>query len=181
MLVELKRTYKGDNYTIGKLYLDGVYFCDTLEPVDRGLAKPISAEKVKSVKAAHTPGSTAIPTGSYTLTLDVLSPKYSSRPFYIEVCGGYVPRVMDTPGFDGVLFHTGNTFKDTAACILVGENRTVGSVIYSQDTFRRLYKKLKAAGQNHQLIICDATNRKSISQNFLMLSVMAGGALISLL
>ncbi len=31
MKLLLKRIYKGDDYTIGKLYVDGVYVCDTLE------------------------------------------------------------------------------------------------------------------------------------------------------
>ena len=37
MKLRLERLYKKDNYTIGKLYIDGQYFCDTLEDKDRNL------------------------------------------------------------------------------------------------------------------------------------------------
>lgn len=31
MKLTVKRNYKGEAYTIGALYIDGTYFCDTLE------------------------------------------------------------------------------------------------------------------------------------------------------
>jgi len=37
MKLKLRRTYKGEAYTIGHLYINGKYFCDTLEDTDRGL------------------------------------------------------------------------------------------------------------------------------------------------
>lgn len=131
----LKRIAKRPTYTIGRLYVDGKYFCDTLEDTDRGLqqSSPESVNKAKKKK-----GLTAIPTGKYRITLDVQSQRFSQVAFY-KFCNGYLPRLLNVPAFDGVLIHVGNTAKDTEGCILVGENKAVGKVLNSRDTFLRLY------------------------------------------
>ena len=45
MKLHLQRTERGDRYTMGRLAIDGVAFCDTLEPTDRHLeaAKPYAS------------------------------------------------------------------------------------------------------------------------------------------
>lgn len=133
MRLTLDRIYKGKDYTIGKLYIDGVYFCDTLEDTVRNLPEE---EKIYS--------QTAIPAGTYRITLNVVSPKYSKRKGY-DWCGGRLPRLLNVPFFDGILIHTGNTAKDSAGCILVGENKEKGKVLNSMATLKRLYKVLKEA------------------------------------
>lgn len=134
----LKRIAKRPTYTIGRLYVDGKYFCDTLEDTDRGLQQslPECVNKAKKVK-----GRTAIPTGRYRVTLDVKSQKYSKVAFY-NFCNGYVPRLLNVPAYDGVLIHVGNSERDTEGCILVGENKAVGKVLNSRETFLRLYDVL---------------------------------------
>ena len=131
----LKRIAKRPTYTIGRLYVEGKYFCDTLEDTDRGLRQslPESVNKAKKIK-----GLTAIPTGKYRITLDVQSQRFSQVAFY-KYCNGYLPRLLNVPAFDGVLIHVGNTAKDTEGCILVGENKAVGKVLNSRETFLRLY------------------------------------------
>ena len=47
MNIQLKRIAKKETYTIGKLYLDGVYFCDTIEDKDRGLNQTMSINDIK--------------------------------------------------------------------------------------------------------------------------------------
>lgn len=137
----LKRIALKPNYTIGHLYVDGVYFCDTLEDKDRGLSSsmPLTTIKTKKVK-----GGTCIPYGTYKVTLDVVSSKYSNftRYPYVKFCGGKMPRVLNVPGYDGILIHAGNTDKDTEGCILVGQNKVVGKVVNSQATWRKLYDTL---------------------------------------
>lgn len=135
------RFAKKSDYTIGRLYVDGELFCNTLEDRDRGLDDSQSLEHIKSVKVA---GRTAIPTGRYKVTLNVVSPKYSKRKQY-DFCGGRVPRLIGLKGYDGVLIHIGNTAADTEGCILVGENKVKGQVINSTATFKRLYKRLQEA------------------------------------
>lgn len=137
----LKRIARRENYTIGRLYIDGEYFCDTLEDKDRGLSQNAPYAENKRRKVA---GKTAIPAGRYQVTLDVRSPKYKSRKQY-QFCKGFVPRLLDVPCFEGILIHIGNHPEDTEGCILVGRNRQVGAVLESADTFRRLYRKLQTA------------------------------------
>ena len=141
MKLVLKRLYPRATYTVGKLFIDGRYFCDTIEDADRGLCQNMPLNEIKKRKKN---GITAIPTGTYSVTLNVISPRLSKKTFYKEVCGGCVPRLLDVPGFDGVLIHCGNTAEDSEGCILVGENKAVGKVLNSQKTFRRLWNIIKA-------------------------------------
>lgn len=48
--LQLKRIFKGSTYTIGKLYVNGEYFCDTLEDTDRGLTSEMPISKIKILK-----------------------------------------------------------------------------------------------------------------------------------
>ena len=141
MEVLLKRIARRDTYTIGHLYVDGKYVCDTVEDRDRGLSQslPISENLAKKRKAM-----TAIPTGKYHLTLEVQSPKYSKFKSY-EWCNGYLPRLINVPAFTGILIHAGNSAADSAGCILVGENKAVGKVLNSMATLKKLYEILKSA------------------------------------
>jgi hypothetical protein len=149
MNLKLQRRFLGSGYTIGSLYIDGVYFCDTLEDTDRGLRQSMSIAEIRQKKIA---GQTAIPTGTYSVTMDTVSPKYSAREAY-RFCGGKLPRLIDVPGYEGILIHIGNFDSDTEGCILVGENKVKGQVINSTDTFRRLYEILKTATDEIRLEI----------------------------
>lgn len=140
MILELHRIYKGPSYTIGHLYIDGSYFCDTLEDKDRGLESSMSVDSINKIKV-H--GTTAIPTGTYNITLDVVSPRFSTKSFYKNVCNGKLPRLLNVKGFEGVLIHSGNKPEDTEGCIIVGYNKVKGQVISSKDTFEKLYLALK--------------------------------------
>jgi hypothetical protein len=141
MELTLKRIARRETYTIGHLYIDGVYFCDTIEDTDRGLRQSLPESVNRSKKRF---GATAIPTGRYQVTLGVKSPKFSKKKQY-DFCGGYLPRLINVPAFEGVLIHIGNTANDTDGCLLVGKNTKVGKVLDSGVTFRALYAKLKAA------------------------------------
>lgn len=141
MKLLLKRVALRDTYTIGKLYIDTHYFCDTCE------------DRVRDIeREGKVYGKTAIPYGTYKVTLGVQSPKYSQRASY-DWCKGYLPRLLNVPHFEGILIHAGNTAEDSAGCILVGENKVVGKVINSMATLKRLYGILKEAGEDITLTI----------------------------
>ena len=149
MDLRLKRIAKKNGYTIGKLYINNAYFCDTLEDADRGLSSSMSNDILKYKKLAHI---TAIPTGRYQVTMDVISPRLSKSNFYKQYGGGRVPRLLNVPAFEGILIHCGNTAKDTDGCILVGKNSKVGMVLDSKITYSKLYPLLEAAYKRKERI-----------------------------
>lgn len=144
MKLLLKRIAKLPDYTIGKLYLDGEYICDTLEDTDRGLNQQMPLKEIQSKKVY---GKTAIPQGTYNITLNVVSPKFKDRT-WAKSWEGKLPRLLNVPGYDGVLIHVGTKAEDTLGCILVGENKVKGKLINSTATFSKLMAILsKAQGQ----------------------------------
>lgn len=137
----LKRTYKGEDYTIGHIYIDGEYICDTIEDKDRGLTDQMSQQEIVKIKVAN---KTAIPTGTYKLTLDVVSPKFIQKAYYYSFCNGKLPRLLKVKGFDGVLIHKGKDQDSSSGCIIVGYNKIKGQVVNSQQAFEKLYKTIQA-------------------------------------
>ena len=148
MEITLRRIARRDGYTIGRLLVDGAYQCDTLEDRDRGLTSKMSTAQICGVKVK---GETAIPTGRYLVDMNTVSPRFGGRAQY-QFCKGRLPRLCNTPGYQGVLIHIGNTAKDTDGCILVGENKEKGKVLNSTATFRRLYPILKSADERGEQI-----------------------------
>lgn len=130
MKLQLNRTYFSSEYTIGKLYIDGVYYCDTLEDTNRD----INRNGRFDVGEKKIPGTTCIPFGEYKVTVNV-SPRF----------GRELPRLQNVPEFEGVLIHRGNYAKDTSGCILVGKNTIKGMVTSSTKYEVELTKKIKEA------------------------------------
>ena len=152
MELVLERKWKKSNYTIGILSIDGKRFCETLEDVDRNLNSSMSVEQIKDIKK---PNETAIPTGTYKVTLDIFSPKFGNKSFYKKTCNGKLPRILNVKGFDGILIHVGEGIngKDlTSGCILVGKNTIKGGLTNSKECFKKLYAKLKTAIDNKKQI-----------------------------
>lgn len=123
MNITLQTTARQAAYTIGRLYVNGEYFCDTLEPPYRVIHQ--SKDKFKR--------GTAIPEGNYRITMQ------PSRKF-----GTQMPFLLAVPYFSGIMIHPGNTVADTLGCILVGRNTKVGQLTYSRTTFMSLKARIKA-------------------------------------
>ena len=138
MKLTLKRIALKPTYTIGKLYIDDNYFCDTLEDTVRDLNKDgkfdNGEEKIK--------GKTAIPYGTYEITTNIVSKRFKNR-VWAKPYGGKIPRLINVPSFDGVLLHPGSSAEDTSGCLLVGKNTIVGRLADSQKTFHALMQKIK--------------------------------------
>lgn len=128
MRLTLIRIANKPTYTIGKLYIDGCYYCDVLEDVDRGLDDDMKESEILKKKIK---GQTAIPTGIYPVKI-TYSPKYKKL----------MPLIENVKGYSGIRIHSGNTHKDTEGCLLVGKNKEVGKVLESRKTFNALYKIL---------------------------------------
>lgn len=152
MELKLKRIALRDTYTIGRLSVDNHYFCDTLEDKVRDYNKDGDLNDPNEQKIY---GKTAIPYGRYKITLDVVSPKFSKYKFYIEVCGGKIPRLLKVQHFDGILIHVADGYKGAdllQGCIGVGRNLIKGGLLYGKETFAKLYQKLEKADSNNEEI-----------------------------
>lgn len=125
MKLLVKRVALKPDYTIGRLYVNGEYFCDTLE------------DAVRDTKIY---GKTAIPCGTYRITMDVVSPRFKDRS-WAKPYDGKLPRLIDVPNYEGVLIHVGNSSEDTSGCLLVGQNKVKGKVVNSTQTFMSLMDK----------------------------------------
>jgi hypothetical protein len=116
MKLKVERLWKKPGYTVGRLYVDGKFFCNTLEDTVRVLNRE---RKI--------PGKTAIPYGEYKVVFN-WSPKF----------GRNLPRLLNVPAFEGILIHPGNTADDSSGCILVGKNTEVGRLTESRYTSDKL-------------------------------------------
>ena len=88
MNLELKRIALKPNYTIGKLFINGTYYCDTIEDKVIDLNKNGKFDDGLS-KVMH---QTAIPYGTFKVMVNY-SPKFKRE----------LPRLLDVPYFEGIL------------------------------------------------------------------------------
>ena len=137
MKLRVERLWPKATYTVGRLYVDGKLFCNTLE--DRVVDVDKSGRFEGDEKKVY--GQSAIPYGTYRAEFN-WSPKF----------GRNLPRLMDVPHFEGILIHPGNTAADSAGCILVGKNSAVGRLTDSRDTSDRLNVLIEDAQRNREEI-----------------------------
>lgn len=131
MKLELYRKYRKNGYTIGLLYANGKFVCNTLEDTDRGLTSAMSERQIASIKVK---GKTAIPTGVYSIIV-TYSPRFKKQ----------MPLLYNVKGFEGVRIHSGNTANDTEGCILCGKNTEVGKVTSSRIWTEKVYELINNA------------------------------------
>jgi hypothetical protein len=121
MKLKLVRDALSPTTTLGKLYVNGVFECHTLEDCDRKL----ESGGLKIAKE------TAIPRGTYSVAIT-----FSSR-FQKELL-----HVLEVPQFMGIRIHPGNSDADTEGCILLGAERSGTRVWNSRLAVDRLFRKV---------------------------------------
>lgn len=117
MKLKLERLYLKYTYTIGKLYIDDKYFCDTVEDKVRDLNKDGDLNDLGETKVY---GETAIPYGTYEVEV-TYSPKFKRE----------LPLIKNVPHFEGIRIHKGNYAANSSGCVITGENKIKGGVINS--------------------------------------------------
>ena len=121
MEISVKRLWPKTDYTVGRMWIDGIFFSNTLEDPVREIAEDGTGKIY---------GKTAIPAGRYKVVY-WYSQKFKRR----------MPRLLDVPHFDGILIHAGKTAENTLGCILVGLNTQKGKLTssryYSDELNRR--------------------------------------------
>ena len=127
MKIKVDRIYKGESYTIGRMYLNGEYFCDTLE------------DAIRPVKI---PNETAIPAGTYKVEV-IYSPRFKRN----------LPLLVDVPNYTGIRIHNGSNKDHTSGCILVGFNTSKGILSDSRKISDQLTEKLKSLSESIEIEI----------------------------
>lgn len=135
MNLTLKRLNLTPNYTEGELYVNGVYFCKTLEDTNRDLNK--NGQFDNNEKKVY--GETCIPYGKYKIILSY-SPKFKRE----------LPEILEVPDFQGIRIHRGNKISDTLGCVLCGEKVKNGYLSNSTPYEIKLVELFKQAKSRNE-------------------------------
>ena len=127
MELKLIRETKTDDSTIGKMYINEIYHCYTLEDKER-------AVKVQNV--------TAIPKGKYEVIVN-----FSNR-FQQQM-----PLLLNVPNFEGVRIHWGNYSKDTEGCILLGTSKAVNMIGNSRVAYAKFMSIINKVAKTEKIFI----------------------------
>lgn len=125
--LKLKRQPSSSKSTTGELFINGEFFCYTLEDVER-------EEKIY--------GETAIPRGTYKIVLS-----YSSK--FKRV----LPMLLDVPDFSGIRIHRGVHAGHTEGCILVGFSKGVNEIYHSKVAEEKLVETL-STDEDIEIEVC---------------------------
>lgn len=150
MKILLDRNYKYPTYTIGEVYVDGDFYCYSLEDTDRGLHVDMPARYFKERKIY---GETAIPCGTYEIVIDwsVKFKKYMPRVMWRNQDG----KLVEVPGFSGIRIHQGNTAKDTLGCILFGDWEGGASLVRSKPFTENLCDRIQKARNKKEKVVLE--------------------------
>jgi len=122
--LELNRVYFSPTYTIGKFFIDGKLWCDTIEDVNRDLNKDGDLNDIGEGKVQD---KTCIPFGRYKVIVN-MSGRFKRM----------LPRLLNVPHFDGILIHNGKNETSSSGCIIIGENKEKGKVLNSTHWMNKL-------------------------------------------
>ena len=138
MKLLVKRETESSEWTQGKLYVDNVYECFTLE------------DQKQAVKIMH---ETRIPAGTYKVKLREFGGHHEKYKVKFPDFHKGMLWLQDVPGFRDILIHIGNTDDDSSGCLLVGMAFANGKVTSSTIAYTNLYKKVVEAALEGNLTI----------------------------
>lgn len=150
MKILIDRNYKYPKYTVGEVYVNGTFYCYSLEDTDRGLHVDMPMRYFKERKVY---GETAIPCGVYEIIID-WSPKFKK----------YMPHVMwrnadgklvEVPGFSGIRLHSGANSSNTLGCIMFGRWEGGDRLIASPAITSNLVGKIEKARNEKETVILE--------------------------
>lgn len=150
MKILIDRNYKYPKYTVGEVYVNGTFYCYSMEDIDRGLHTDMPMRYFKERKVY---GETAIPCGTYEVIID-WSPKFKR----------YMPHVMwrnadgklvEVPGFSGIRLHPLNTAEDSLGCIGFGDWKGSNRIVNSKTMTSIITDKIQAARNEKETVILE--------------------------
>lgn len=141
MILVVKRFLLDNEFTIGNLYIDKKFYCNTLEDRDRDLNSLMSVDDILKKKVYS---KTAIPIGDYHLTIDY-SNKYKKN----------LPHILNVKGYDGIRLHSLNYASESLGCIGLGDYNGENAIINSRATMKVVQPIIQNAIDNkEEVMIC---------------------------
>jgi hypothetical protein len=133
MNILVQRYKHAEDFTLGKVFIDGEFECYSLE------------DEKREQKVMH---ETRIPEGSYKVVLRTFGGHHERYEKKFPNHEGML-WVTNVPNFKDILIHIGNTDEDTSGCLLVGLNvdEAEGTLQNSTEAYKRLYKKVLPAAK----------------------------------
>ena len=150
MKILIDRNYKYPKYTIGEVYVNGNFYCYSLEDTDRGLHVDMPMRYFKERKVY---GETAVPCGVYEVIID-WSPKfkkYMPHVMYRNADG----KLVEVPGFSGIRIHSLATSKDTLGCIGFGDWNGGDRLINSRAITANLVDRIQKARNEKEKVVLE--------------------------
>lgn len=147
MKLLVKTFYRGEKYTLSKLYIDGVKMCDIIEDKVRALPAtcPNTPKGLDCKCKEKVYGETAIPAGTYKCEF-TMSSRFKRK----------LLAILNVPHFIGIRMHRGNTEIDSHGCTIVGENKVIGKVInstYWEEKLNNIFEKASNNGEEIEITI----------------------------
>lgn len=130
-ILVVRSIFKPDR-TLGKMYIDGVFFAYTLEDTVRILNS--AKDKIKA--------KTAIPYGRYKVTC--------TESFRFK---RVLPLLHDVPYFEAIRIHGGNAPENSEGCILIGANTDDHRIWNCPGRVNVLVKEIERACKNQDVYI----------------------------
>ena len=138
MEIVVQRDLESNEWTRGKLSIDGVFECFTLED---------QFQKVKVKKE------TRIPAGRYKILLRLVGTHHTKYLSKFPNFHKGMLHLQDVPGFQFILIHIGNRDADSEGCLLVGSSFVNGVLVGSTIAYEKFYKKVVKAASEEKLWI----------------------------
>lgn len=141
MKLKLQRFHSSDDFTIGKLFINDLFECYTVE------------DEKRDQKVMH---ETRIPAGAYEIKLRTFGGHHEKYLKKFDFHKGML-WLQDVPKFKDILIHIGNTDDDSSGCIIVGKTADLvkGYVGQSTVAYKEMYNKVMTSFERNERVFIE--------------------------
>jgi hypothetical protein len=143
--IKVYRKWFKDSYTIGRIFVNGEMFCNSMEPARR----PLPDECPYTVKESDC----KCPEKVYGKTC-ILPGKYKGVFNYSGMLKRKLILILDTRHFRGIRFHSVSKPSHTQGCVGLGLNKVVGGMVDGKK-YENMLNELAAKATDIDIEIMD--------------------------